>query len=379
MENRFLLKWDASGYYLYLPATIIYKDLSSLKFYDRIDQQYALASGMKSYGLYPQKETNKVLNKYAIGIALGELPLFLIAHSYCLYVDRSFPADGYAMPYQFSVAMSTVLWTILGMFFMSAVLHRYFSDWITAFSVLCVGFGTNLYCYTSYELATCHTWMFLLIAATIYYTDSLYRAPKAIHAISLGVVLGLVLISRPVDILIIIFPLMWPLNYANAIYKSRSSFFYAQRRFLLLCMVSFLVIVFIQFFYWQYITGHWLYFSYEEEGFRFLSPKIVEGLFSFRKGWFVYTPIALISFWGLLSLNKIHKGITVPIILFFTCFIYVVFSWHCWWYGWSFGARVMIDVYSLLAFPLAGLMQYCLGKKLYLLVFWLRLWSFLFG
>lgn len=115
--NGFVLKWDASGYYLYLPATIIYKDLATLSFYDKIDQQYALASGMKSYGLYPQKETHKMLNKYAIGTALGELPLFLLAHAYCLYINSSYALDGYSMPYQFSVAMSTVLWTILGMFF----------------------------------------------------------------------------------------------------------------------------------------------------------------------------------------------------------------------------------------------------------------------
>ena len=361
-DNGFVLKWDASGYYLYLPATIIYKDLATLSFYDKIDQQYALASGMKSYGLYPQKETHKVLNKYAIGTALGELPLFLVAHAYCLYINSSYALDGYSMPYQFSVAMSTVLWTILGMFFLAAVLRRYFSDTITALCILCIGFGTNLYCYTGYELATCHTWLFLLVAATIYYTDSVYRTAQSRDALMLGVVLGLVLISRPIDILIVILPLLWPLTHTH--YRTRFSFLQAHRRLILLCVSAFFCIAFIQLLYWKYMTGHWLHFSYEEEGFHFLSPKILEGLFSFRKGWFVYTPIALLAFFGFRVLHKLHKGLSLPILLFLGAFIYVVFSWHCWWYGWSFGSRVMIDAYPLLAFPLAALMQYCFQKKM---------------
>lgn len=79
--------YDASGYYIYLPATFIYKDVGKMDFYPKLDSTYHL-SELKWYGLYLQAATGKRLNKYPVGVALGELPLFFVAHSICLVSDK---------------------------------------------------------------------------------------------------------------------------------------------------------------------------------------------------------------------------------------------------------------------------------------------------
>src|SRR3954462_14756763 len=70
-----VLKFDPSGYYLYLPATFIYHDLTELAFYPAIDERYHPSGDVKWYAIYQQPDTRKRLNKYPIGVALGELPL----------------------------------------------------------------------------------------------------------------------------------------------------------------------------------------------------------------------------------------------------------------------------------------------------------------
>lgn len=56
----------------------------------------------------------------------------------------------------------------------------------------------------------------------------------------------------------------------------------------------------------------------------------------------------------------------LPLVLTFLVFIYVIFSWWCWWYGGAFGLRAMIDIYGLLALPLGVFFTYTLE--------WKRIW-----
>ena len=36
--------------------------------------------------------------------------------------------------------------------------------------------------------------------------------------------------------------------------------------------------------------------------------------------------------------------------------------WWCWWFGGTFGCRVLVDFYGLFAFPLAVVIEYCLSR-----------------
>jgi len=110
--------------------------------------------------------------------------------------------------------------------------------------------------------------------------------------------------------------------------------------------------------YWKTFGGSWVIYSYGKEGFFFDNPQIFNYLFSYRKGWFVYTPLMFLAIIGLaLSFKKSRYyfwAILVPLIPT----VYVFSSWWCWWYGGSFGMRSMIEFYGFLAFPLGTLFVY---------------------
>jgi hypothetical protein len=62
----------------------------------------------------------------------------------------------------------------------------------------------------------------------------------------------------------------------------------------------------------------------------------------------------IFSVLGMIVLIKRFREMLLPVVFTFLVFIYIIFSWWCWWYGGAFGLRTMIDMYGLLALPLAA-------------------------
>ena len=119
----------------------------------------------------------------------------------------------------------------------------------------------------------------------------------------------------------------------------------------------------IQLGYWKYITGEWIHYSYEEEGFNFLKPEIWNGLLSYRKGWFVYTPLAIVCIIGLVNLWRTFPKLFLGITTYLIVNVYIVFSWHQWYYGGGFGSRALIESYAVLSIPLACFVAWVLSVR----------------
>jgi hypothetical protein len=135
-----------------------------------------------------------------------------------------------------------------------------------------------------------------------------------------------------------------------------------------------------QMIYWREMTGQWLYFSYgSDERFFFNHPVIINGLFGFRKGLFIYTPLLIFAFAGLTILWKNRSPHMAAIAVFVPLNIYIILSWWCWWYGGGFGQRAFIDSYALMAIPAAALLQFALtADRKWLRKAILAAWSLLF-
>jgi fumarate reductase subunit D len=180
--------------------------------------------------------------------------------------------------------------------------------------------------------------------------------------------LGLITITRPTNILIVIALLFWGLKDTQDL-KNRFQFIGNNFLKIILSICCFILVLFIQLSYWKYVTGHWIYFSYKDEGFNFLDSEIWKGLFSYRKGWFVYTPIAFFGILGFIFSYKKYKIMSSGLLLFFCLNIYVIFSWDQWYYGGGFGCRPLIDALPVLAFPLAALTAYLFQRKRVIKIF----------
>lgn len=353
-EDNIVFKWDKFGYYSYLPASFIYHDVSGLSFYNDILYVYQFTNREPWWATYEQPNGRR-LNKYAIGVSCFELPFFAAAHVYTK-VSKTAEPDGYSLPYQWAMFFCSIFWTIVGLCFLRAFLLRHFTDWVTTITLLCIGLGTNLYYYAVFDPGMSHPYSFMLFAALLFYTDLWHRQFKLRHLCATGIVLGFIAITRPVNLAIVLLPVLWQV-YNLTDLKNKMRLFIDRYKQIIIAFCCFLAVALIQMSYWHYITGHWIFFSYQDEFFNFSDPQILNGLFSFRKGWFVYTPIAFIGSLGFYHLWKKDKKLLLAPLSSLIVLIYLVFSWYCWWYGGSFGCRPLIEAMAVMALPLAALVE----------------------
>jgi hypothetical protein len=356
-----VFRFDASGYYLYLPATFIYHDLDKLDFYEYVDTTYQPTFTRRWYSIFDQPATGKRLNKYPIGTAIGELPFFLVGHAVALNTKGE-KADGYTLPYRFAICMAAIFWGLIGLYFLGKLLIGLWGDTIAAITLLIIAFGTNLYCYSVTSFGMAHVFVFMLYSMILYCTWAWHRGHKNKYIYYIAAGSALVLITRPTDIVILLVPLLWGIQDRASLLDKWYAVRKARWHFLLGALL-FIAVSFLQFGYWKWVTGDFVHYSYEEEGFNFLSPKIFKGLFSFRKGWFVYTPLAVLGFIGLIPLYKRYRLLALWILIYFVFTIYIVFSWKVWTYGWSFSARALIESLAVLSIPIAAFVAYLLRQR----------------
>ena len=348
--------WDQGGYYSYLPATFLYGDPGRVDSLGNLVQQRWPAErnhSIASLGIH-KLPNGRYATKYPLGVAVGELPWFGGAHLYArLHGD---PPNGYSRPYQQAIMVAGLLYGILGLWVLRKLLRRYYPDAVVAWALAGIGLGTNFFNYASYEAALSHAVLFLWQASLLYCTARWYASPRRRWAAGIGLFLGLATLCRLTEALYVLVPLTWGLSNAAA-WRQRPALWSRHLDQLALAAALGLAIVSTQFFFWHAISGHWVLDGYQGEVFNFGHPRIIDGLFSIEKGWFVYTPLAAVALLaGLPRLRRYVPEAVPTTLVLLPALLYLTFSWGQWGYGWTFSARPLISFYPLLALSLGALL-----------------------
>lgn len=339
------IDWDAISYYAYLPAVCIYKDLS-LKFVDDLPEDTEVT-------IWPIPTTNGGYTlKYPIGTAIMLMPFFFIAHIFSSLAGIA--TSGYSWPYHFFILIAALFYLLAGLLYLRRILLRYFSELTVMICMVILAAGTNIFYYATEEPGMSHIYSFFLFSAFLFHYTRFYQGDRWMDTLLVGLISGLIVVVRPSNSVLLLCFLLYR---GTLSLKDWTTFLWRKRfRFLVMFTIG-MAIVFLQLSYWKFSTGHWLHYSYGEERFYFFKPHIIEGLFSYRKGWLLYTPLMALAIFGFLFLKKKVHELFYPILVFTVLNIYIVFSWWCWWYGGSFSARALIESYALLSVPMAAAVE----------------------
>lgn len=351
-ENRIIAS-DVINYYGYLPATFIFHDLG-FKNPETIEKGKFWTKRAPSGG--------DVL-KMSMGMAFIYAPFFFVGHAAAHVLG--YETYGFSDPYRFMLLVGAVLYLWLGLYYLRKILLRFFSDRITALSILAITLGTNLSHYSTIEGTMSHVYLFALFNVFIWHTILWHENPSFKRLFGLGALSGFITLIRPSNIIILLFFFLYNV-YSWKLAKEKLAFIFKKFGWFLGMLLAFLLVWVPQFIYNLYFTGQLLFYSYTDEHFFFNNPQIWDGLFSYRKGWLVYTPIMVISMVGMVVLFFKKKEFSWAVLLFTIANIYIIFSWWCWWYGGSFGQRSFIDSYGMLAIPFALVLTELVKIKSYL-------------
>ena len=366
---------DGKGYYAYLTAIFIYHDLD-YKFLESYEAKY-YPPDKTVFKEFRVKTDGGIVNKCFPGLAILWLPFFLIAHLIS-YLSGS-GTDGYSVIYQYTIAFSGLFYLWLGCRFLYKLLIALeATEYQAGFITFLTGLGTNLIYYTIIEGTMTHVYSFCLITIFLFSTLQLFKEQHGKWFVLSSLLFGLIMIMRPVNAFVILLvPVMAFLapgyrlqafSFSSFVpHKNKpetrsqkpeaSSFYY------ILGTLLFLIIFSVPFLIWQIHTGHWIVYSYGDEHFNFRDPHFLSILFSFNRGWFIYTPIAFVSLFGFAGLLKENRKAGLWLLFFMILFIFVCSSWWMWYYASKCGQRIFIDILAVVAILLLFLFKSVQNRK----------------
>lgn len=357
-EKKEVLKWDMCGYHNYLPAMFIYDDLAKFEYYNKIDSIYSpTGNTIKRYALLNVKNSNKVCNQYPVGVSIFQSFSFFIANNYAKSSNK-FEPDGYSLPYQLAVFLNTFLFSLFGLLILRNFLLSFFKDWVVFFVLIILSFGTNFFNYSILEPGLSHPYLFFLYSSVLYLTYKWHIKATWRNSILLGLCIGGCIILRPLDILIFIIPLMWYKNFNSL--GEKLNYVKINFKYLISIIIFAFLATLPQIIYWEYATGKMIYYSYSDvDYFEFDRFRVFHGLFSFRRGWFIYSPLLIFGFFGTYYMWKYKewRGYLLLFWAYFIPMIYITFSWHNWFYGWGYSCRALMQTIPVLALPLGLLIN----------------------
>lgn len=347
ISTRPLIMSDGKGYYAYLPAVFIHHDLQ-FNFIDSYEQRYYPPDHKVDF---VNRTPAGNVNKYFVGTSVLMLPFFTLGHM-ATYFGSASP-DGYSAPYQMAIGLGALTYLLLGCALLWHTFRRMgFSAWALAVALPGIVLASGLPYYAIFEPSMSHVYSFFAISLFLWAGRWALDTGRLVPAVLMAATLGLIVLIRPVNgAVLLALPVVatdWP-HLRTALRRLASPLHLGLAAF------AFLLICSVQPFIYLLQTGSPVVWSYGQEGFDFLHPHIKDVLFSFRKGLFIYTPIAFLGILGMML--HLRKGVyrAAVLLIALAIIIWVMASWWMWWYGGSLGMRPFLEFMPLVAIGLQWL------------------------
>jgi hypothetical protein len=306
---------DGVFYYSWLRSVVIDRDID-------FSNDYAHEQVTQ-----PLTSTGRMGNKYSIGEALFWAPAFITTHA----IVRG---DGWSLPYQGSVGITSVLAAITGLVLLTRIVK------VPILTLLLIAGGTNLFFYGAIDPVNSHALSFF---AAVVFLSFLATAKRNWFAIGLSLaVLASVRLHDSVYALALL-PLWKRIQWRSFI-------------------GGFLLGLFPQLAAWYTLYGT-LANPYVSGGetFDFLHPQILGVLFGAGSGLILWTPIVAVGVAGLvMNIRRYWPYLTV-----FVAQLYIVASWSTWWQGASVSGRMFVSSLPLIALGLGHVMGVYDARRLF--------------
>ncbi len=331
-SDRLVLRTDSEGYYQYLPHFFIQD-------WDRMDKMH-----------WAIDYNGKMLNVYTCGVAIMQMPFFLMAHVISYFADLE--TTGNTQVYYLSIFFASLFYVLIGLLLLYQFLRRFINHKSALWSVVLLFFATNLFYYTNLTSGMAHAYSFCLVATLVYFTPRFYENTGVKNLLYVAFPLGLATLLRPTNLLIVIFFFLYEVSTWEA-FKKRLLFWLKHWYYLLIMLLVGLLVFVPQMLYWHHITGKYIFYSYVGGGFPYWkNPQIFTVLLGPRNGWFVYTPLMLFSVSGLVYLLYKRKFSALAITIIMVLIIYINSSWWCPTFSGAAGYRALIGYLPFMALPL---------------------------
>jgi hypothetical protein len=338
---------DGNGYYLYTNTLYFQRNLNFGPIYNYLGN----FNGVK--GIFSRIFWNRSSDPYTIGTGIVWIPS--MAFISAINILFNLHASRFDLIYEIGPGLTGIILIISGLYFLEKYLLNFFSKKAVFWTIITIFFASNVLYFTAFEPALSHQPSFFIICFLLWWTHKLKISTK--NMFLLGLLSGFLATVRMVDIILLV-PIYWQLKL---------------RKENLLPIVVGGLIGFSPQLINQYINyGSILTNSYlngSNGTWQFNLIHLFEYLFSPMRGLFLWSPIFLVAFWGLIkSKSKIFLA-TIFILWLVTS------SWSAYLSA-GFGQRFSFSAIPYFAFGLAYLFNKY-STKIILIIFGVfTIWNF---
>jgi len=335
---------DGYSYYVYLPATVIYRDPSLAAL---ADEWYG--------GVYPaftgitrRPDTGRWLNPHPIGVAIMMAPFFLLSDALTWW--SNLPRDGFSFYYQHGAGAAGIAYFLAGLVLLQRILRRHFSRGVVLATLVCITWGTNLFHYGVFDSTFSHAFSFFLVCAWMFLIERWWERPSRGDSVMLGIVAAMIVLTRHTNAICFLMLPLYGIGNASDL-RARAGELW-QRRQQLVIAVTVAAVGFVpQLVLYRWTTGVWLTNPYGafNVGFNWGAPRIGSVLFSTQKGLFFWSPLLLLTIFGAIVAEGWTRRLVLATGAVFAIETYVVACWWDWQFGASYGHRAFTDGFALAA------------------------------
>ncbi len=350
-SDGMLIGSDGIAYYMYVRSLVFDHDLSFADEYARLYPDIDVTSLRTATGL--------TSNQYAIGPGILWAPFFVVGHLVAMGLRQvGFPVgvDGYSYPYQAAVCLGSMVYGFFGIVLIYQTIKRFYPRTALAASLL-IWLATNVIYYLLAEPSMAHMCSLFAVALLVNVWVSSRPEFSMRNCFVIGLAGGLVGIVRQPDATLLALPVVDCL-------LGRGGVLPRVKR-IAAVVVGFALIFWIQMMAWQVLNGNPLssgYFRDSTQRFFWLSPHLVEVLFSTEHGLFLWHPILLFAVAGLFYLGQSQPRLAVLFGAGILLQAYLIAAWWWWSQAYSFGGRMFIASLPMFAVGLAAVLQWALEQ-----------------
>lgn len=349
VHDFFWGSWDGLGYYQWLPSAFITGKFDWMMWCKKISDHTAISL-------------------YSLGVSVLELPFFLVSQgSTWLF---GYPNTGVSPPNAVAMMASTATYAGLGAVLSFKLARRYSTAPAALLAVLSIFAASNLFYYAADQPLMSHVYSYFLITLFCWCALRIIDGPRKTHVVLFLFSGTLLVLVRQMNIVVFLFPVWMAWTSADGIGGAWRNLLRYRSAFLLGLLLGSIPWL-LQCSYWHHLSGHWFIngYAYSDEHFEW--DRMVPGkvLFSPRNGWFTYSPIFLIVSATLLVHAWRGTRTARPVLVILMLIVLIYSAWWCWWLGGAFGYRGLVDLYGLLALPLAWFFRSMMRRSWSLRIF----------
>lgn len=319
---------DDTGYFLWLVSWVVDGDNNLA---NNLSDLNTISPDAKQEWIDSKSPTTgKVLNKYPVGWAVMNWPVYNLTHVIHSWVHEE--PEGTEPIYLMAIWLFQLCIAIMSLFLAHRILIRYFSSESASWGLLVSWLASPLLYYQVARLGLIHNQAFFLTVFIVWLSLKLKDSSSYLLWIAIGFSSSMLVISRPTSIAYLIIPATYCFlrffNNPKTEYKK-----------LILAIAAAIPPISVQLLVWKDVYGSWFTFSYHGEPFYWLRPNLWGSWFSDRHGLFNWHPLLLLGALGWLYASFRRQLFPWTWIISFLTITYLNSTWWCWWFGSSFGNR----------------------------------------